>query len=144
MKGEDKMAEFERITNKLNEYLIKNMGFKKNGRGVSKVLVEEKDIEVRLNKDVIPGIEWGDLYCGRHESFYDVVEENYISDIEERFDDFLKLTDREAAWLDEYDEDGCLGWDRISEYIWDYVDVAVSHTAADKYFYDYMKYHFAA
>lgn len=138
------MAEFERIKNKLDEYLIKNMGFKKNGAGVSKVLKEEKDIGVGLNTDVIAGIESGSLYGGRHESFYDVVEENYIRDIEERFDSFLKLTDREAAWLDEYDEDGCLGWDLISEYIWDYVDVAVSHKAADKYYYSYLKAHQAA
>lgn len=125
------MAEMERIINKLKESLITNRGFKKSGAGVTKRLRSEEDFDIP--DAAIEGIMSGDLFGGRHTAIYDVIEENYITDIEETFEDFLSLTEREKTWLGEFDEDGCLGWDLISEWIWENVDVSVCHKTADRY-----------
>lgn len=126
------MAEYERIINKLNTYLVNNMGFKKNGMGYSKILKDEADIG--LSDQKVSMIASGNLFGGRKESYYETIEEDYIVErIEERYDEFLILTNKERAWLSSYDEDGIYGADAISEYIWDYLDVSVNRKMADKY-----------
>ncbi len=122
------MAEKERIINKLKDYCIKNMGFKKDGEGIKKTLKDEKDFFVTDN--VVLTILSGSAYGGKIEYLYSLIEDNYISEIEDRFSDFLNLTEKEREWLDE-DEDGCYGADIISEWIWDYFDVTAARNKVD-------------
>ena len=125
------MSEYDRITNKLNRYLIDNMGFKKNGIGLSKVLKAD-DIDLSDEKVVL--IATGRLYGGSKEIYYEAIEEDYlVGRIEERFEEFLTFTDKERAWLNSFDEEGFYGADLISDYIWNYINVAVDRKIADKH-----------
>ena len=122
------MAEKERIINKLMNYMIKNMGFKACDGYITKTLKNPR--EFLVSDHVVTTILNGNAYGGETKYIYSLIEDNYISDIEDKYTEFLNLTEKEGAFLDA-DDDGCYGFDVISEWIWDNVHVEADHSRVD-------------
>ena len=122
------MAEFERIINKLRTYCLDNLHMEKSGQGVTFWLKKEKDFHI--SDDNLMDIVAGKAFDGSVERLKDVLIENYITSVlVEKYDIFLNRTEREADWLNSYDEDGMLGADLVEEWIWDNVVLAVDEDA---------------
>ena len=125
------MSEYESITIKLSDYLLNNLGFKKVDGELFKELTDEEDIHI-LASTVI-GIHEGKLFGGKMSYYYGTIEENYILDvIEERFEEFLPLTEAEKNYLKSWNDD-IHGWDSISEWIWENIHVEANRKIADAY-----------
>ena len=120
------MATYERIVNKLTNYLV-SLGFKEKNGQYTKVLKDTADF--RISKTLYDAISTGKAYGGNMDYLPMCAEENFITDLENGFDKVLPLTDHEKEWLQSFDEDGLYGWDLISEWIWDNVEVTVQKKA---------------
>lgn len=125
-KGEQTMSTYERILHKLTVHL-EELGFRKSQDEYKKTLKTSSDF--RITKHHYDAISSGNAYGGNRDYLFFFAEENYISDIEESFEDVLSLTENEKKWLRTYDEDGCLGWDLISDWIWEHVSVSIQRKA---------------
>ena len=119
------------IVQKLKTYLLSEKGFIPVGEGVQKVLKDEKDFIVSDDAYIL--MHKGQIFDGQWRYLYDLISDNYKTEIEDKFEDWLDLTDDEIDWLHESeDEDSdTTGWDIISEWIWDYVDTACDRCAVD-------------
>lgn len=119
------------IVQKLKTYLLSEKGFISQGEGLQKVLKDENDFIV--SDDVYILMHKGQIFDGQWRYLYDLISDNYKTEIEDKFEDWLDLTQEEVEWLHESeDEDSdTTGWDIISEWIWDYVDTACDRCAVD-------------
>ena len=119
------------IIKKLKQFLVTQKGFNLSGKGVQKTLKDEKDFIVSDNAYIM--MYKGYLYEGNWRYFYDLIADNYRSEIEENFEDWLSLSESEIDWLHEPLEDGddLTGFEVISEWIGDYVDTACDTCAVD-------------
>ncbi len=115
------------IEDKLTEYLVQKMGFVKEGLVLKKTLDNEADFICPPGTYL--AFHQGQIYGGNVDYLYSMLADNYVTQIEDRFDEFLELTDEERAFIDNpVDEDieDFTGFDVISQWIWDYVEVTVN------------------
>ena len=122
---------YEMIEKKLESYLIKNMGFQSyKGMLIKRI----KPSEYLLADNAIELTLAGKAFGGDISYLKMAIVENYIADrIEDKYENFLDLTEEEKDFLDGEDEDGVCGTDVISEWIWDTLEVSVNDKEFENY-----------